>query len=77
MLFLHEVHQVVGARARTSSKPRTATGGWPTLGRSDDARLLYFLHHAHGTGRAYNVVTITGVRDGAAWQRLVRAPARR
>ncbi|MFP8874815.1 MAG: hypothetical protein VCB42_09880, partial [Myxococcota bacterium] len=33
-------------------------------------RLLYFLHHAHGTGVSYNAVSITAIRDGAAWERL-------
>lgn len=43
----------------------------PMLGAADDARLLYFLTLAHGTGRAYNFVTLTAVRDGAAWEHLV------
>jgi hypothetical protein len=69
MLFLHEVHQVVGARE--GEFEAAYRDRWmPKLAEGDDARLLYFLHHAHGTGRAYNVVTITAVRDGAAWERL-------
>lgn len=69
MLLLHEVHQVAGAREEEFEA--AYRDDWmPTLAKDDDARLLYFLHHAHGTGRAYNVVTITGVRDGAAWERL-------
>ena len=40
------------------------------LAEGDDARLLWYMNHAHGSGPAYNVVTITGVRDGAAWERL-------
>jgi hypothetical protein len=69
MLFLHEVHQVVGAREEEFEA--AYRDGWlEVLAKGDDARLLYFLHHAHGTGRAYNVVTITAVRDGAAWERL-------
>ena len=58
------------ARARRTSRRRTANEWMPTLAEGDDARLLYFLHLTHGTGRAYNVVTITAVRDGAAWERL-------
>jgi hypothetical protein len=69
MLFLHEVHQVVGSREEEFEG--AYRDGWmPELAKGDDARLLYFLHHAHGTGRAYNVVTLTGVRDGGAWDRL-------
>ena len=44
----------------------------PMLAAGDDARLLWYMHHAHGSGASYNVVTITGVRDGAAWERLAR-----
>lgn len=43
----------------------------PALGATNDARLLYFLRLAHGTGRAYNYITLTAVRDGDAWERLV------
>jgi hypothetical protein len=71
VLFLHEVHQVVGAR-EDDFEAAFRDGWMPTLAKGDDARLLYFLHHAHGTGRAYNVVTITGIRDGAAWEDLAR-----
>src|SRR5262249_35118851 len=35
-----------------------------------DARLLWYTNHAHGSGPAYTVVTVTAVRDGAAWERL-------
>ena len=36
------------------------------------ARLLWYANHAHGSGPAYNVVTITALADGAAWERLAR-----
>lgn len=69
MLLLHEVHEVVGAReaefeaiVRDRWMPALATG---------DSRLLYFLHHAHGSGASYNVVTITALADGA-WEALAR-----
>jgi hypothetical protein len=69
MLFLHEVHQVAGTREEDFEA--AYRDGWmATLADGGDARLLYFLHHAHGTGRAYNVVTLTAVRDGAVWERL-------
>lgn len=71
MLFVHEVHRVVGAREEEFEA--AYRDGWmPALAKDDDARLLYFLHHAHGSGRAYVAVTITAVRDGAAYERLVR-----
>ena len=71
MLLLHEVHRVRGAREDEFEKAYRE--GWlPELAKGDDARLLYFMHLAHGSGRAYTVVTITGVRDGAAYERLAR-----
>jgi hypothetical protein len=42
----------------------------PALGQGSDARLLWYTNHAHGSGPAYTVVTVTVVRDGAAWERL-------
>ncbi len=74
MLFLHELHEVVGAREEEFEA--AFRDGWlPALGGSDDARLLGFLHHAHGTGASYRVVTWTALRDGAAWDRLARRVA--
>lgn len=71
MLLLHEEHEVVGAR-ELEFEDAIRTGWMPALAGDDDARLLYFLHHAHGTGASYRVVTITALRDGAAWERLAR-----
>ncbi|OBI98852.1 hypothetical protein A5660_04490 [Mycobacterium alsense] len=71
MLFLHETHQVVGAR-EDEFEAAYREGWMPTLARDDDARLLWYTNHAHGSGLAYNVVTITGISDGAAWERLAR-----
>lgn len=63
MLIVHEVHRVVG----------DGDEQFEDLYRShpddDDLRLLYYLHHAHGTGRSYTVITMTAVRDGNAWHR--------
>ena len=71
MLFLHEVHEVVGRREEEFEA--AFRDGWMAmLAEGDDARLLWYLHHAHGSGMAYQVVTITVVRDGAAWARLAR-----
>jgi hypothetical protein len=77
MLFLHEVHRVVGRREKDFEA--AYRDGWmPALSRGDGdggddgARLLWFLHLAHGTGGSYQVVTVTGLADGAAWERLAR-----
>jgi hypothetical protein len=71
MLYLHEVHEVIGSRE--DAFEATIRDEWmPALAGGDDARLLYFLHHAHGSGHSYNVVTLTAIRDGGAWEALVR-----
>ena len=71
MLFLHEVHEVIGRRE--DEFEAAVRDEWlPALAATDDARLLYFLHHAHGAGLSYNVVSLTAIRDGAAWERVVR-----
>jgi hypothetical protein len=71
MLFLHEVHQVVG-RKEDEFEAAFRDGWMPTLAKSDEARLLWYANHAHGSGVSYNVVTITAVRDGEAWEGLAR-----
>ena len=69
MLFLHETHEVAGAR-EDDFEGVYRDHYLPALAASDDARLLYFLHHAVGTGPSYRVVTITALRDAAAWEAL-------
>src|SRR3989441_2455246 len=71
MLFLHEVHQVRGDR-EDDFEAAYRDGWMPTLAQGDDARLLWYTNHAHGSGASYNVVTITGITDGAAWERLAQ-----
>jgi hypothetical protein len=70
MLFVHEIHRVMGLHEDEFEQAYREV--WmPTLAKTDDARLLYFAKLAHGTGRAYNTITVTAVADGAAWERLV------
>ncbi len=71
MLFLHETHRVAGYH-EDAFETAFRDGWMPTLAGGDDARLLWYLNLAHGSGESYSVVTITGVRDGAAWERLAR-----
>ncbi len=71
MLLLHEVHEVAGAR-EDEFEAAFREGWMPILARGPDARLLYYLKHVHGTGVSYNVVTLTLIRDGAAWESLAR-----
>jgi hypothetical protein len=69
VLFIHEVHKVVGKWA--AEFEAAYRGGWmPKLAEGTDARLLWYLDLAHGSGLAYRAVTVTAVADGAAWQRL-------
>jgi hypothetical protein len=69
MLFMHEVHTVRG-RAEDEFEAAFRDGWMPMLADGDDARLLWYTNHAHGSGPSYTVITVTAVRDGAAWQRL-------
>ena len=69
MLFMHEVHKVRG-RAEDEFEAAFRDGWLPVLGDGDDARLLWYANHAHGSGPAYTVVTVTAVHDGTAWERL-------
>ena len=69
MLFMHELHKVRG-RAEDDFEAAFRDGWMPILARDDDARLLWYANQAHGSGPAYTVVTVTAVRDGAAWERL-------
>ncbi|HKD67287.1 MAG TPA: hypothetical protein VKB84_10640 [Candidatus Binataceae bacterium] len=69
MLFLHEVHKVVGAKA-DEFEEKYRKGWMPMLAKGDDARLLWYMNHAMGSSVSYNVVTITGIKDGAAWERM-------
>jgi len=69
MLFLHEVHRLVGAR---QADFESAYRDWwaPMLVASGTGRLLWYLDQAHGAGPSYTVVTISAVVDGEAWQDL-------
>ena len=70
MLLLRESHDVIGARE--DEFEATVRDEWlPALAKDPGARLLFFLHLAHGSGESYRVVTYTLLRDGAAWGRLV------
>ena len=70
MLLMHEVHKVKGAE-EDAFEAAFRDGWMPLLAAGDDARLLWYANHAHGSGMSYQVVTVTAVRDAAAWGRLV------
>ncbi|MBJ19203.1 MAG: hypothetical protein GY910_07565 [bacterium] len=70
MFLLREEHKVIGLKEEDFEE--TYRNEWlPALAKSEDARLLYFTHLAHGSGHSYRVVTYTLLRDGLAWGRLV------
>ena len=69
MLFVHETHRVAGREADRFEE--LYRDGWaPALAESGDARLLWFLHQAHGTGAAYVYVTVTAVSSAKALEDL-------
>jgi hypothetical protein len=69
-LFLHETHRVRGA-LEEEFEAHYRDRWMAALADGDDARLLWYVHQAHGTGPAYRICTITAVRDGAAYGRLL------
>src|ERR1700730_18097657 len=71
MLFMHETHKVIGRHA--SEFEGLYRNEWMSaLIHGDDARLLWYLNHPMGSGPAYQVVTITALSDGAAWEILAQ-----
>jgi hypothetical protein len=77
MLFLHETHSVIGRCEDEFEEMFRGRGGFmERVADGSDARLLWYLEHVHGTGPAYQVVTITAVRDGAEWERLASRMSR-
>jgi hypothetical protein len=72
-LYVHELHRVIGRREDDFEAAYRDPGGWmDALSQGSDARLLWYLNQTHGSGPSYQVVTITAVADGGAWERLAR-----
>jgi hypothetical protein len=69
VLLIHEVHTVAG-KQEEAFDAAFREELIPALAQSDDARLLWFLRLAHGSGRAYTVISITGCRNATAWGEL-------
>ena len=49
MLFVHEVHQVVGTK-EDEFEAAYRDGWMPLLAKDDDARLLWYMNHGGGAG---------------------------
>jgi len=71
MLWIHEVHRVRGAE-EDEFEAAYRDEWMPAIAATGDAKLLYCAHLTHGSGRAYTVITITAVEDGAAWGNVVQ-----
>ena len=71
VLFLHETHLVAGYH-EDAFEAAFRDHWMPTLAEDDDARLLWYCNFTHGSTWSYRAVTITAVRDGAAYERLTR-----
>jgi len=69
LLFIHETHKVAGRHA-PAFEALFRDEWMAALARSDQVRLVWYLNHAMGSGPAYQVVTITAVADGEAWEAL-------
>src|SRR5438445_2726562 len=74
MIFVHEVHEAVaGKMDELGELVRTV---WrPVVEERQQARLLWFWELAHGTGASYQAVSLTAVRDWAAWGELAARTA--
>jgi hypothetical protein len=70
MFLLREEHKVVGLH-EDDFEAAVRDEWMPALAKTDDARLLYYTHLAHGSGLSYRVVTFTLLRDAAAYGSLV------
>jgi len=71
MLYMHEVHRIVGKKEE-EFEAAYREGWMKALARTDYARLLWYFNHAHGRGHSYNIVTVTAITGGAAWDELAR-----
>src|SRR2546429_9981802 len=74
MVFVHEVHEVVGGKMEEFGEA-VRTVWRPLIEEHRQARLLWFWELAHGTGASYQAVSLTAVRDWAAWGDLVARAA--
>jgi len=72
MIYLHEVHDVVGGKMHEFGEA-FRTEWRPIIEKTGRARLLWYWELTHGTGPSYQAVSITAIRDWTAWGELVHA----
>jgi hypothetical protein len=71
MLFMHETHKVIGRHAAAFEE--MYRNEWMNgMAQEDNARLVWYLNHAMGSGPAYQVVTMTAFSDAAAWEAVTQ-----
>jgi hypothetical protein len=70
MIYLHEVHEVLGGKMNEFADA-VRTRWRPLLEENGHARMLWYWELTHGTGPSYQAVSITALRDWAAWGALV------
>lgn len=70
MLFVHDVHAVIGQH-EFEFEDAMRDLYLPGVSADADTRVLWYMTSAHGSSDAYNAITVTAVRDGVAWERLV------
>jgi hypothetical protein len=69
-IYWHEIHEVVGGKM--ADFHTAVREQWrPLAERDDEARLLWFWDHGHGTGPSYQAVSVTSVASWSAWGRVV------
>jgi len=69
VFWLHELHSVSG-RFEDDFEAAVRDRWLPAVAATPGARLLLYLKQAFGAGPSYRVVTITGLRDAAAFGAL-------
>jgi hypothetical protein len=70
VIYLHETHEIIGGK--TAAFEAALRERWlPLIEAGARARLVWFWHHTHGTGPAYQAISVTAVRDWAAWGEIV------
>jgi hypothetical protein len=69
VLLVYEQHQVVGQH-EAAFEQAYRTEWAHRLAETTDARLLWYFNIAHGAGRSYQIITLTALAGGRAWESL-------
>ena len=69
MLLVYEQHQIMGKHEAAFEHAYRMEWA-PRLAETTDARLLWYFNVAHGAGRSYQIITLTGLASGKTWQSL-------